>query len=699
MTNIIKKTFKYGKCDVTLETGRIAKQADGAVLVRMGDTVILATVVGQKKAGENQGFFPLTVHYQEKTSAAGKIPGGYFKREGRPSEYEILTSRLIDRPLRPLFPKNFYHEVQIILTLLSFDPEIQPDIPALLGASAALGISGIPFNGPIGGVRVGYTNGEYTMNQSLKESESSMLDLVVAGTENAILMVESEASILSEQVMLGALTYGHQQIKQAVAAITEFVNEAGKPKWDWEPPVVNSAIEAQIKEIAYDKLNEAFQIKEKKPRYAMLQTVRDQVVEKLCNTDETPAEEADSMTAGKVNALMHDLEAKILRGKIIRGEPRVDGRDNLTVRPITIDVGFLPRTHGSAVFTRGETQAITTITLGTDKDAQLVDMISGEYRDHYILHYNFPPYCVGEISFLSGPKRREIGHGKLAKRGTSPVLPSSEDFPYVIRGTTDITEANGSTSMATVCSTTLALMDAGVPIKAPVAGIAMGLIKEGDQFSILTDILGDEDHLGDMDFKVTGTRDGITALQMDIKINGITAEIIEKSLAQAKVGRLHILDIMEKTLAQPRTLVSPFAPRITTMKINPDKIRDVIGKGGSVIRELTESTNTSIDIDDDGTIKIAAINSMDSEAARRRIEALTAEPIVGQIYEGPIVKMTNFGAFVKILPHCEGMVHISQIKDAHVKNIYDELREGQIVRVKVIEIDRSGRIRLSMKNI
>jgi polyribonucleotide nucleotidyltransferase len=697
MSNIIRKTFKYGKHDVTLETGRIAKQADGAVLVTMGDTVVLATVVGQKVAGENQGFFPLTVQYQEKTSAAGKIPGGYFKREGRPSEYETLTSRLIDRPLRPLFPKSFYNEVQTIITVFSFDPEVQPDIPAMLGASAALSISGIPFNGPIGAVRVGYNGSEYSMNPSFKDVESSQLDLVVAGTKHAILMVESEAKVLSEEVMLNALTYGHEQIKTAVSAIEDFASQAGKPKWDWTPPVVDDALVAKVKELAYADLNKAFGLKEKLPRYQSLQQVRDNVVEKLCEGEQVEGE--TPVTAGQVIALLHDLEAEILRSKILKNEPRVDGRDNLTVRPISIDIGLLPRTHGSSLFTRGETQALTTITLGTEKDAQFVDNLTGEQRDPYMLHYNFPPFCVGETGFLGSPKRREIGHGKLAKRATSAVLPSVDKFPYVIRVTTDITEANGSSSMATVCGTTLALMDAGVPIKAPVAGIAMGLIKEGEQFFVLTDIMGDEDHLGDMDFKVAGTHEGITALQMDIKIDGITPEIVKLALAQAKDGRMHILDIMKKVIAEPRALVSPFAPRITTMKINPDKIRDVIGKGGAVIRELTESTNTSIDIDDDGTIKIAAINSIDSEAARRRIEELTAEPVIGQVYEGPIVKLTDFGAFVRILPNCEGMVHISQIKDARVRNIYDELREGQIVRVKVIEIDRNGRIRLTMKNI
>jgi polyribonucleotide nucleotidyltransferase len=680
-----------------LETGRIARQADGAVLVTMGDTVVLATAVGKKTESENKSFFPLSVHYQEKTSAAGKIPGGYLKREGKPSDQQVLISRLIDRPIRPLFPKHFYHEVQVIITVLSFDPEVQPDIPAMLGASAALAVSGIPFHGPIGAVRVSYIDGQYGMNSSLKELESSDLDLVIAGTEHAVLMVESEAKMLKEQVMLDALTYGHEQIKQAVAAIKAFAEQAGKPRWDWQPPEVDTVLLSKVKSLAKDRLAAAYDITDKLPRYEQLDTIRREVVETLCSQEQVDSGEA--VNVDQVNSLLHDLEAAILRGKILGGEKRIDGRDTVSVRPINIDVGLLPRTHGSSLFTRGETQALTTITLGTDKDAQLVDRLSGDSRENYMLHYNFPPFCVGEAGFLGAPKRREIGHGKLAKRSTSAVMPSKEEFPYVIRVMTEITESNGSSSMATVCGTSLALMDAGVPIKAPVAGIAMGLIKEGEQFAVLTDILGDEDHLGDMDFKVAGTREGITALQMDIKIDGITPAIIKHALAQAKDGRIHILDIMTRTIAESRTLVSPFAPRITTMKINPDKIRDVIGKGGAVIRELTESTNTSIDIEDDGTIKIAAVNSIDSEAARRRIEELTAEPIIGDVYEGPIVKLADFGAFVRILPNCEGMVHISQIKEGHVKNIHHELKEGQIVRVKVTEISQNGRIRLTMKNI
>jgi len=691
--NIKHKTFNFGKHSVTLETGRIAKQATGSVLVSMGDTVLLVTVVGKETAVKGQDFFPLTVNYQEKTASAGKIPGGYFKREGRPAESEILISRLIDRPIRPLFPKGFFNEVQIIATVFSLDPQIPSDIPAMLGASAALAISGIPFDGPIGAARVAYIDGQYVLNPSPTELENSQLDLIVAGTKDAVLMVESEAKILPEEVMLGAVVFGHEQMQVAIQSIIEFAQENGKPKWDWKLPETDTTLDQKLKELAFDKLNAAYSITEKLARHEKINAIHAEVIEALC-TDEEGAPIED-----KIHKLLHDIEANIVRSKIIKGEKRIDGRDTQTVRPITVEVGVLPRTHGSALFTRGETQALVTTTLGTERNGQIIDALAGEYRDSYMLHYNFPPYCVGEAGFLGSPKRREIGHGKLAKRATTAIIPSQEDFPYTLRVVSDVTESNGSSSMATVCGTTLALMDAGVPIKAPVAGIAMGLIKEGDQFAVLTDILGDEDHLGDMDFKVAGTKEGITALQMDIKINGITKEIMEKALAQAKEGRMHILGIMEQTIQKPRDAVSPFAPRITTIKINPDKIRDVIGKGGAMIRELTEQTHCTIDISDDGTIKIAAVSSEDSAEAQRRIEEITASPEVGKIYEGPIVKLADFGAFVRILPNTEGMVHISQIREGHVKDIRDELEEGQIVRVRVAEIDRNGRVRLTMKGV
>ena len=693
LMNIKRKTFSFGKHIVTLETGRIAKQTTASVFISMGDTLLLVTVVGKETAVEGQDFFPLTVNYQEKTAAAGKIPGGYFKREGKPAESETLISRLIDRPIRPLFPKGFFNEVQIIATVFSLDPQIQADIPAMLGASAALAISGIPFDGPIGAARVGYVDGQYVLNPAPSELENSQLDLVVAGTKEAVLMVESEAKMLPEEVMLGAVVFGHEQMQTAISAIEAFAKEAGKPAWNWKPLDANAALDQKLKALAYAKLNDAYGMTEKLVRHEKINAVHAEVVKTLCNeTEGAPTED-------KVHKLLHDMEAEIVRGKILKSEKRIDGRDNKTVRPITIEVGILPRAHGSALFTRGETQAIVTTTLGTEREAQMIDALSGEYRDSYMLHYNFPPFCVGETGMLGSPKRREIGHGKLAKRATAAIIPSQEAFPYTVRVVSEITESNGSSSMATVCGTTLALMDAGVPIKAPVAGIAMGLIKEGNDFAVLTDILGDEDHLGDMDFKVAGTKEGVTALQMDIKINGITQEIMEKALAQAKEGRLHILGIMEQVINKPRETVSPFAPRITIIKIHPDKIRDVIGKGGATIRELTEQTHCSIDIADDGTIKIAAVNIEDSAEAQRRIEEITAEPEVGGIYEGPIVKLADFGAFVRILPNIEGMVHISQIREGHVNNIRDELQEGQIVRVRIAEIDRTGRIRLTMKNV
>ena len=689
---MIQKTFQFGEHSVTLETGVIARQASGAVIVRMGDTVILATAVVDKKMKEGIDFLPLTVMYQERTYAAGKIPGGYFKREGRPTETETLTSRLIDRPIRPLFAEGFYHEVQVVVSVLSLDKNINPDIPAILGASAVLSIAGVPFNGPIAAARVGYKEGVYLLNPSAEQVLTSELDLVIAGTEKAVLMVESEAKELSEEIMSGALHFGHQQMQVAIKAIKEFAGEVGNPPMTWQPPVTHDLLEKALHEQAQKELDDAYtNIPAKAERLSKINDLRKKVIENLIKDEK--------FTEHMVRAHFESLEAKIVRHRILDKKPRIDGRDTLTVRPITIQTGLLPRTHGSALFTRGETQALVVSTLGTGRDAQVIDALGGEIKDQFMLHYNFPPYSVGETGPMTGPKRREIGHGRLARRGIQAVLPTQEQFPYVIRVVSEITESNGSSSMASVCGASLALMDAGVPIKAPVAGIAMGLIKEGEKFAILTDILGDEDHLGDMDFKVAGTEKGITALQMDIKIDGITKEIMEKALGQAKTGRLHILGVMNASLNKPRENMSDYAPRIVTIKINPDKIREVIGKGGATIRALTEETGTTIDITDDGTIKIASTDNEAAQEAIRRITRLTSDVEVGAIYEGTISKLMDFGAFVTILPGKDGLVHISQIANERIEKVSDKLQEGQKVRVKVLEIDRQGKIRLSMKEV
>jgi polyribonucleotide nucleotidyltransferase len=688
-----KKTFQYGKHTVTLETGGIARQASGAVMVNMADTVVLVTLVARKEADPGRDFFPMTVDYQERTYAAGKIPGGFFKREGRPNEKETLTSRLIDRPLRPLFPEGFTHETQIVATVMSINPEVDADIVSLIGASAAVALSGVPFSGPIGAARVGYRDGEYLLNPTASDLAESDLDLVVAGTENAVIMVESEAKELSEEVMLGAVMFGHEQMQAAIQAIRELAAEAGKPAWDWTAPAGNEGVEQQVSDVARDLLVEAYQVAEKQARTERLNSLRASVVEQLA----TGAEGAPSADA--VKTAFHDLEYRIVRDRILDGNPRIDGRDTRTVRPITVQTGVLPRTHGSALFTRGETQALVVATLGTDRDAQVIDAIEGERRERFMLHYNFPPYSTGETGRVGSPKRREIGHGRLAKRGVAAVMPQAESFPYVVRVVSEITESNGSSSMASVCGSSLALMDAGVPIKAPVAGIAMGLIKEGDRFAVLSDILGDEDHLGDMDFKVAGTTNGVTALQMDIKIDGITREIMEKALEQAREGRLHILGRMGESIRSHRTEMSSYAPRFITMKINPEKIRDVIGKGGATIRALTEETGTSIDITDDGSVKIASTDQAAGEEARRRIEELTADVEVGRVYTGRVVKIMDFGAFVAILPGRDGLVHISQISNDRVENVSDFLKEGDSVTVKVLEVDKQGRIRLSMKAV
>jgi len=691
--NVIKKTFQYGDHEVTLETGAVARQADGAVIVSMGETVVLVTAVGRKTADPGRDFFPLTVNYQEKTYAAGKIPGGFFKREGRPTEKETLTSRLIDRPIRPLFPKGFKNEVQVIATVISIDTDIDPDIPALLGASASLAISGMPFSGPIAAARVGYVDGSYVLNPRRSQLTESQLDLIVAGTENAVLMVESEAERLSEEVMLGAVVYGHEQMQAAIAVIKELAADAGKPAWDWQAPEANPALVAKVAERAESALTEAYTISDKQERYAQIGDLRAATVEALAGG------EGAEFDAEEVAGAFGKLESQIVRNRVLSGESRIDGRDTTTVRPISVATGMLPRTHGSAIFTRGETQAIVVATLGTDRDSQIIDALEGEYRDRFMLHYNFPPYCVGETGFMSGPKRREIGHGRLARRGIGAVLPKADEFPYVIRVVSEITESNGSSSMASVCGTSLALMDAGVPIKAPVAGVAMGLVKEGERYSVLTDILGDEDHLGDMDFKVAGTNDGVTALQMDIKIDGITQEIMAAALSQAKDARLHILGEMAKTLAAPREEMSEWAPTIITIKIDPEKIRDVIGKGGSTIREITEQTGATIDIDNDGTVKIASVEGAAGRDAKSRIELITAEVEVGAVYEGRVARLMDFGAFVTILPGKDGLVHISQISDERVERVSDKLAEGDIIQVKVLEVDRQGRVRLSMRNL
>ncbi|ADC71244.1 polyribonucleotide nucleotidyltransferase [Thioalkalivibrio sp. K90mix] len=688
-----KKSFQYGNHTVTFETGDIARQASGAVLVNMAETVVLVTAVARKEAEPGRDFFPLTVNYQERTYAAGKIPGGFFKREGRPNEKETLTSRLIDRPIRPLFPEGFKNETQIVATVMSINPDVDPDIPALLGASAALALSGVPFAGPIGAARVGYRAGEYLLNPTYSALEDSDLDLVVAGTEHAVLMVESEASELSEEAMLGAVMFGHEQMQAAIQAIKELAAEAGKPAWDWQAPPSEASLEDRVKEAVGSDLVEAYQIAEKQARTQRISELRSQAVEAIASEDESGPSAEDVKTA------FHDLEYRLVRDRILDGNPRIDGRDNKTVRPISVQTSVLPRTHGSAVFTRGETQALVVATLGTDRDAQVIDAIEGERRDRFMLHYNFPPYCTGETGFVGSPKRREIGHGRLAKRGVAAVMPKAEEFPYVVRVVSEITESNGSSSMASVCGTSLALMDAGVPLKAPVAGIAMGLIKEGDRFAVLSDILGDEDHLGDMDFKVAGTTNGVTALQMDIKIDGITREIMEQALAQAREGRMHILGCMNEVLPSHREEMSSHAPRFITMKINPDKIRDVIGKGGATIRALTEETGATIDIQDDGTVKVASTDQAAGLEAKRRIEELTADIEVGRQYTGKVAKIMDFGAFVSILPGRDGLVHISQISDERVENVADFLSEGDSVTVKVLEVDKQGRIRLSMKAV
>ena len=688
------KTLQYGDHVVKLQTGGIARQASAAVMASMGDTVVLVTAVAVDAVKEGQDFFPLTVNYQERTYAGGKIPGGFFKREGRPTEKETLTSRLIDRPIRPLFPKGFTNEIQIIATVMSLDPNIDPDIPAMIGASAALTLSGVPFMGPIGAARVGYRDGQYLLNPGMKDLATSQLDLVVAGTEGAVLMVESEAHELSEEVMLGAVMFGHEKMQTVIKAIKEMAAEVGKPKWNWQASAKDAALSAAVKAAGEKDFIAAYQIAEKQTRYTRLDEIRAAVVGQLSHEDSNPHWPEEN-----VNHAIEDLEKQIVRGRILAGEKRIDGRDTRTVRQIDIKVGILPRVHGSALFTRGETQALVVTTLGTERDAQVIDAIEGERKEPFMLHYNFPPYCVGETGMVGSPKRREIGHGRLAKRGVAAMMPTLKDFPYSVRVVSEITESNGSSSMASVCGSSLSLMDAGVPVKAAVAGIAMGLIKEGDKFAVLSDILGDEDHLGDMDFKVAGTGKGVTALQMDIKIDGITREIMEKALAQAKDGRIHILGKMNEVIAKPRSEMSDYAPRILTTKINPDKIRDVIGKGGVTIRAITEETGTSIDIDDDGTVRIASVDNAAAQEALRRIEKITAEVEVGGIYEGRVSKLMDFGAFVNILPGKDGLVHISQISDERVENVSDKLSEGEMVKVKVLEIDKQGRIRLSMKAV
>ena len=697
MFNKVSKSFQYGQHTVTLETGEIARQASGAVLVTVDDTCVLATVVGAKNAKPGQDFFPLTVDYAEKTYAAGRIPGGFFKREGRPSEKEILTARLIDRPLRPLFPEGFYNEVQVILHVVSVNPEVDPDIPAMIGASAALAISGIPFNGPIGAARIGYLDGQYVLNPTATQMQSSELELVVAGTEDAVLMVESEARELTEEVMLGAVMFGHEQMQVAIDAIHDLVAEAGKPEWDWQPPAKNEALITAVTAAAREQLKAAYQIRSKQQRTETIRSIYTDVKAKLA--EHAAAKGEDAPDSVEVENVLFDLEADIVRGQILNGDPRIDGRDTRTVRPIEIRLGVLPRAHGSALFTRGETQALVAATLGTKQDEQIIDSIMGESRDRFMLHYNFPPFSTGETGRFGAPKRREIGHGRLAKRALSPLLPVPEDFQYTIRVVSEITESNGSSSMASVCGGSLAMMDAGVPMTQHVAGVAMGLIKDGGKFAVLTDILGDEDHLGDMDFKVAGTENGITALQMDIKIQGITKEIMQVALAQAREGRLHILDAMRKAIEGSRTELSEFAPRMLTLKINPEKIRDVIGKGGATIRALTEETGTQIDISDDGNITIASADLDKAREAERRIKELTADVEVGEEYEGPVLRLLDFGAIVQVLPGRDGLLHISEIANYRIANINDVLKVGQIVRFKVIEADDKGRLRLSIKAI
>ncbi len=690
----IRKEFQYGEHTVVLETGEIARQADGAVMVNMGDTVVLVTVVAEKNPQEGRDFFPMTVDYQEKTYAAGRIPGGFFRREGRPGEKEILTSRLIDRPVRPLFPKGFTNETQIIATVKSLNPAVDPEIPSLIGTSAALAISGLPFQGPIGAARVGYKDGEYLLNPANTGlSAYTDLDLVVAGTENAVLMVESEASALSEEVMLGAVLFGHEQMQVVINAIRELAAEVGKPVMQFTPPAEDTELAAAVEAEAGAAMGEAYSIADKLARYGRADEVTAATLEKLCAGDEP------RWSADEVKGAIEKMKKRIVRGRILDGQPRIDGRDTRTVRPISVRTGVLPRTHGSALFTRGETQALVITTLGTERDSQIIDALDGERREPFMLHYNFPPFCVGETGRVGSPKRREIGHGRLAKRGVLAAMPSIAEFPYSIRVVSEITESNGSSSMASVCGTSLSLMDAGVPVKAPVAGVAMGLIKEGDKFAVLTDIMGDEDHLGDMDFKVAGTAEGINALQMDIKIDGITREIMEQALDQAKDGRLHILGEMNKVISTHREQMSDYAPRIIDFKIHPDKIRDVIGKGGATIRSITDETGATIDISDDGTVKIFSVDRSAGEEARKRVELITADVEVGKIYEGRVAKLMDFGAFVTILPGKDGLVHISQISEERVEKVSDKLSEGDVIRVKVLEVDKQGRIRLSMKAV
>ncbi|TMI03411.1 MAG: polyribonucleotide nucleotidyltransferase [Betaproteobacteria bacterium] len=694
--NPIKKTFPYGSHQVALETGEIARQAHGAVVCTMDDTVVLATVVAAKEPRTGQDWLPLTVDYVEKTYAAGKIPGGFFKREGRPSEKETLTSRLIDRPIRPLFPDGFFNEVQVVATVLSLNPEVDSDIPAMLAVSAALTLSGIPFNGPIGACRIGYVNGQYVVNPTMSQLKESQLNLVVAGTEQGVLMVESEALELPEDVMLGAVGFGHEQMQAAIQAVHELAEEAGKPAWDWQPPAKNEALIARASELAEQDFRAAFAMKQKQARNNRLVEIRKSTLEKL--TAEAAAADR-TLDANAVKEIFFNLESKIVRSQILDGEPRIDGRDTRTVRPIGVRVGVLPRTHGSALFTRGETQALVTVTLGTGRDEQIIDALTGEYRERFMLHYNMPPYATGETGRVGPPKRREIGHGRLAKRALVGLLPTQEDFGYSIRVVSEITESNGSSSMASVCGGSLALMDAGVPVKAHVAGIAMGLIKEGNRFAVLSDILGDEDHLGDMDFKVAGTERGVTALQMDLKIESINKGIMKVALDQAREARLQILRIMKQAIEGSRTELSTYAPRIIKIKINPDKIRDVIGKGGVVIRGIQEETGTTIEIEDDGTVSIACVSAEGGEAAKKRIQELTADVEVGKVYEGTVLRLLDFGAIVQVLPGRDGLLHISQISHERVNAVADHLKEGQVVKVKVLEADDKGRVRLSMKAV
>ena len=690
----ITKTFQYGKHQVTLETGEIARQAGGAVIVKFDDTVLLVTAVAAKSAREGQDFFPLTVDYQEKFYAGGRIPGGFFKREGRATEKETLISRLIDRPLRPLFPEEFRNEVQVIATVMSLNPEIDGDIPALIGASAAVALTGAPFNGPIGAAKVGYINGEYVLNPTVSELKDSKLELVVAGTSNAVLMVESEAAELSEDVMLGAVMFGHREMQKVINIINELVTEAGTKNWDWAAPAKNDTLISALKEAVGTQLDSAFQVRDKLQRRDAIAAIKSDVLQGLAGRAE-----ADGWNGGELSKEFGELEYQTMRGSVLSTKVRIDGRALDTVRPINSKVSVLPRVHGSSLFTRGETQALVAVTLGTARDGQVIDAVSGEYKDHFLFHYNFPPYSVGEAGRMMGPKRREIGHGRLAKRGVLAVMPTMEAFPYTIRVVSEITESNGSSSMASVCGSSLALMDAGVPISSPVAGIAMGLVKEGNDFVVLSDILGDEDHLGDMDFKVAGTSNGISALQMDIKIEGITEEIMKQALTQAKAGRLHILGEMAHAMTAPRQELSEFAPRLITIKIHPDKIREVIGKGGSVIQAITKETGTQIDIQDDGTITIASVNGAAGQAAKARIEQITSDVEPGRIYEGKVAKLMDFGAFVTIAPGKDGLVHVSQISNDRVEKVGDVLKEGDIVKVKVLEVDKQGRIRLSMKAV